>query len=262
MTVTGCSGRSAGKTVVLNYLCFLAYHISADLSVALQFGRAPLFFSDDIEWETFLVNTNLIRNQRKIVDDDRSLKVTAFIKDNLDARLYNLWADLREFSRVAHLACQTGGSLDPSMVNEAMVSTMYRLLHLSFPKSTTNQTLQLGSLAFAASIFLKGQADSRSHQRLAAKLRSALFRTDKASTVMPPEIRLWLLMILVYVSPPSVEDLWLVKMVDKVVYETKVACWLDALVMLKSVMWIDSLHNSFSKIIIEKSISRADGLSS
>lgn len=167
-----------------------------------------------------------------------------------------MWADLREFSRVANLACQTGGTLDPSMVNEAMVSTMYRLLHLPFPKPTINHTIRLGLLAFAASIFLKSQTFSRSHQRLAARLRISLFRLEKASFTLPHEIKLWLVMVLAFISLPLPEGLWLLKTIDELVQETNIARWLDARAMLKSVMWIDSLHNSPSKAIIEKSLSR------
>jgi len=237
--------------------------LRVDLSIALRFGSAPLFFSHDLSWEPYLADTNIIRRKRTNQDnnDKTTPELNTFIDSAIDTKLRKIWTDLHTFASLANLAHQTERKLEPSLVNETMVSTMYRLLHMTFPEHSINETVRLGLLAFSSTIFLQGQLFSRRYQHLIFKLRISLIQLQKTQSNESPcetpiAVSLWLTMMLSLISAPCAENLWLSGAIDQLIGEAKTTKWIDARTILKSVMWIDILHDTPGKQVIETSLSR------
>lgn len=244
-------GRSLRISRTITYL----YRV--DLSVALRFGSPPLFFSNDVRWKTYLADTNIIPRQR-IDHDEKAVKVSNFIEQNVDTKLRNVWADLATFASLANLAYQTGRRLEPSLSNETMVSTMYRLLHLSFPKLPMEEAIRLGLLAFCSTIFLQGQLLSRHYKHLVSRLRTSLEKLRNKSDAPLCAVRLWLVMMLALVSSPVSDDIWLLGWIDGILRETGSTDWDNAQSILCSIMWIGFLHDNPGRVIVEMSVSKSN----
>lgn len=232
--------------------------LRVDLSIALRFGSAPLFFSHHLSWDPYLADKNIIRRQRTNQNHDKTtLELNTFIDRTIDTKLRSIWSDLRTFASLANLAHQTERKLEPSLINEIMVSTMYRLLHLTFLHPSVNEIIRLSLLAFSSTIFLQGQLFTRRYQHLTFKLRTSLVQSQTQSPHETPlPVRFWLTMMLSLISPLCADDIWLSGAIDQLVQETKITTWIDARTMLKSVMWIDVLHDTPGKEIVETSLSR------
>jgi hypothetical protein len=131
------------QAVLLNIWSTRSFHllteIRADLTLALRTGKKPMLFSDAISWEPYIATLH-----------DTSHESPPKNFPGLDTKLRYVWADLREFTRSANLAFQTGQKMDCVLLQEILVSVLYRLQLLHVNAGSPDEAIHVGMLAFSA----------------------------------------------------------------------------------------------------------------
>jgi hypothetical protein len=220
----------------------------ADLCIALCFGCKPIFFQDGLSWDPYIATRGLIRRRRLVVVD----QVSKFIQ-TLDERVANVMKDLHEFSLIANVAYQTERKIDPSTFNEIMVSIMYRLLHLTFEIEPVNEVIRVGMITFATTIFLQWNISSQRYEYMVNLFRGALLKARASAIDLPPPIQLWLLFTWGLFTGTKFDGDWYTSWLCEVIELVQVRTWDEARKVLKSVVWIDFLHDPHGKRIFQDS---------
>lgn len=223
----------------------------ADLGLALRLGTRARLFREEIAWDCFIANRGVIRCSH----EPYQAQIDAF-GDVLDPKLGNCWKDLHAFSCMSNLAYQTTRKLSPITYSEMMISILYRLVHLSFEEGSLQEAVRIGLLTFSSTIFLTRVYMKQPYEHLFSLFRSALFKLcQSTSIVVPQPVMLWL-MILYHVvayeqpSPGDWQSVWL----GKAVSLTEVNLWPQARIILKSIMWVDFVHDVPGKKIFEAAV--------
>jgi len=194
--------------------------LRTDLGFAINNDKKPLFFSEGISWDTYIADSD-----SKSLEDRPALSSAAassrasdsgsaseqqqfrsdsppatiphrvYPTDDIpDWRLVNIWLDLREFSRAANLAFQTGRKLSAELFQEVVISAQYRLLQLpgfsndhvesseegNAPTRSIQETVfHLGMLAFSATTFLSLEGMPMRYNGLGAKVRRSVVKLSE-----------------------------------------------------------------------------------
>jgi len=226
----------------------------ADLAYALLSGHRPFLLREGLSWDCFIANRGLIQCRHQPHDTN----IRAFAETAVDARLYNALRDLHAFSCLSNLAYQTTRKLLPEMYNEMMVSILYRLTHLSFKSDPLQEAIRSGLLAYSSAIFMQRQYMGQPYDHLLKLYSNTLSRLRKATDIdLPLPIVLWLTMLSHVVAHKefSRED-WRKVWLDEAVSRAGIDTWSQAREMLKSVVWIDFIHDSLGMKVFESAILR------
>lgn len=176
----------------------------------------------------------------------------------MDSRLHNAVKDLHAFSCLSNLAYQTTRKLAQETYNEMMISIFYRLTHLSFENDLLQEVIRSGLLAFASAIFMQRQFMEQPYDRVLKLYNHALSKLRKATDVdLPIPMVLWLTMLAQLVAhvEPSHTD-WKRIWLDETVSRAGISSWSQAREMLKSVAWVDFIHDRPGKAIFESAVLR------
>ena len=229
----------------------------ADLGLALRLGRHARLFQEGIAWDCFIAYCGVIRCSHEPYE----AQIHAFA-NALDPKLGNCWKDLHAFSCMSNLAYQTTRKLSPDTYNEMMISILYRLMYLSFEDGSLQEAIRTGVLTFSSTIFLTRHYMKQPYEHLFNLFSSALFKLCQSKSIIVPQpVMLWL-MILYHVvayeqpSPGDWQSVWL----GKAVSLTKVNIWPQAHRILKSIMWVDFVHDAPGKKAFEVAVQRLERL--
>ncbi|MCJ1472564.1 hypothetical protein MMC13_001213 [Lambiella insularis] len=228
-----------------------------DLEWALLSGHRPYFLGDDFSWDCFVANRDLI--QCKHYPHDTTIH--AFAETVMDGKLYNVLRDLHAFSCLSNFAYQTTRKLSPELYNETMISILYRLTHLSFESDPFQEALRSGLLAVSAAIFMQRQFMGQSYDHLLDLYDGALYRLREATAIdIPVSILFWLTMLSHVVAHKELayED-WRHVWLDEAISHAGIGSWSQAREMLKSLVWIDFIHDQLGKKVFESAMMRRLG---
>jgi len=219
-----------------------------DVALALCFGERPLFFRNELLWSSYIAAHSLIGAGHVVTINE---ELSAFT-ETLDERLATIQKDLHEFSLISNLAYQTKRNIDPDMFNEMMVSILYRLLYLEFQVNSSSEMIRIAMVAFASSIYLRRYVARQQNNFLANSFRDALVKMQSSEARYPPAIELWLLfMFALYAGVGSRKIDWLSSRLEQTIQLLDIRTWDDAKRVLKSVMWIDFLHDPSGRAFFE-----------
>ena len=227
------------------------------MGLALRLGNRARLFREGIAWDCFIADRGVIRCSH----EPHEAQIHAFV-DALDPKLANGWKDLHAFSCMSNLAYQTTRKLSPDTYNEVMISVLYRLTHLSFEDDPLQEAIRAGLLTFSSTIFLTRHYMKQPYEHIFNLFSSALFKLcQSTSIIVPRPIMLWLMILyhVVAYKEPSPED-WLSIWLDKAVSLTRVDTWPQGHRILKSVMWVDFVHDAPGKKAFEAAIQRLERL--
>ena len=227
------------------------------MGLALRLGSRARLFREEIAWDCFIANRGVMRCSH----EPYKAHLDAFV-DALDPKFGNCWKDLHAFSCMSNLAYQTTGKLSPVTYNEMMISILYRLLHLSFEESSLQEAIRIGLLTFSSTIFLTRLYMKQPYEHLFSLFSNSLSKLCQSTSIIVPQpIMLWLMILYHMVSykQPSPED-WHSVWLGKAVSLTRVKAWPDARGILKSVMWVDFVHDAPGKEAFESAAQRLERL--
>jgi hypothetical protein len=182
------------------------------------------------------------------------------VADALDWKLGNCWKDLHAFSCMSNLAYQTTRKFSPNTYNEMMISILYRLMNLSFEQDVLQEAIRTGLLTFSSTIFLTRLYMKQPYEHLFHLFGSALFKLCQSASIMvPPAFMLWLMILyyLVAYTQPAPED-WQSVWLGKAISLTGVRVWPDAHGVLKSIMWVDFVHDVAGRKVFDAAVERLE----
>ena len=218
----------------------LIWH-SADLSYALLSGQQPRLFRDEIQWSCFIADRDLIQCSHQPHD----AYIHTFLEATVDKRLHNALRDLHTFSCISNLAYQTTRKLSPDIYSDIMTSILYRLTSLSYESDPLQEALRVGLLAISSTIFMQRQFMEHPYDNLLNLHRKSLLKLRESTDIdIPVPILLWLTMLLHVVEnkEPSLPD-WLSVWLDEVIFCAGIDSWPQAHEILRSMVWVNFVHN-------------------
>jgi hypothetical protein len=221
-----------------------------------MFGHRPLLFKEDVSWECFIAECGLIKCSHQPHD----AIVSTFAETTLDTRLHNALRDLHAFSCISNVAYQTTRKLSPDTYNEMMISILYRLTHLSFESDILQEAIRTGLLVFSSTIFMQRAFMDQPYGHLLSLYSNALSRLRKFTDIdLPVPIVLWLTMLLHVVAheEPSLVDWWTVWL-DEAILRADIKSWIQALEILRSIAWVDFIHERLGKQAFEGAMLRLE----
>ena len=205
-------------------------------------SRKPMFFSDGISWEPYIA---------KFPNTSHKSLPKHFA--SLDIKPHYIWADLREFTRSANLAFQTGQKIDCILFQEILVSIQYRLLLLDTSAGSLDEVVHLGMLAFATNVFLQMQGLALRFDMLSVRLRGCIFGLglqDLEDDDMV-EFKVWMLFVVRVSIVSESKDSWIENEMRKTLKASSLTSWEAVRERLKAYLWIDVLHDKGGKEIFE-----------
>lgn len=210
-----------------------------DLTLALRFGIKPAFFNTTIPWKPFIAHNERNCNTTETLTYKNI--ISEFI-ETLDQRLVIIWKDLTEFSKICNLATQTSHKLAPNTFSEMMTSVLYRLLGLTY-QDPVAEAIRVGMMFFAAGIFFQWRGISQRLTYLGEISRKSLLDLRTSERQVPPLVILWLLVIQTSPIPQTLPADILTAWMKETISQLQISKLKQAHPMLKSVMWIEYLHN-------------------
>lgn len=227
-----------------------------DLSAALRRGAQPVFFRENISWDVYLTTDFA----KKTALSSGPPEVSA-VMDAVDVRLRNVWLDLRTFSSMANLAHQTGRKVPTDYFAEIVTSIMYRLFHQSYQEGSLEETMRVGMLVYAAGVMFKWDRPCNVEQKqhmMPLFTDSLLSMIDDSSS--PDPLVLWLLVVWLTLAASMAEKQSLMERIEGSLHATLtrmgISKWKDVKQSLKSVLWIDVLHDRLGKVVVEQTLSQ------
>lgn len=139
-----------------------------------------------------------------------------------------------------------------------MISILYRLTHLSFTSNPIQEAIRCGLLAYSSAIFMQRQFMEQPYDHLLNCYSNSLFRLRKATDIdLPVPIVLWLTMLshVVAHKEPSHEE-WRTVWLDEAISRAGIDSWSQAREILKSVLWIDFIHDQLGNKVFQSAIPR------
>ncbi len=228
----------------------------ADLTYALLLGHRPLLFKEDISWDCFIADCGLV----KCTHQPHDAHVRAFAEVTVDTRLHNAMRDLHAFSCISNVAYQTKSKLSPDTYNEMTISILYRLAHLSFERDPLQEAIRIGLLSFASTVFMQRHFMEQPYDHLLNIYSNALLKLYESTNIdLPVPILLWLTM-LSHVAmakghlPMDWRSVWL----DEVILRAGIDSWPQLREMLRSIAWVDFIHDQLGKQAFEAAMVRLE----
>lgn len=159
---------------------------------------------------------------------------------------------------IGNLAYQTQRKIEADVFHEMLASIQYRLLHVQFDDGSPDEAMRLGMLSFATTIFLQWDGVASHYHHLSEIFKESL-RKLKSSTGIPPWLILWLLIVVCVSVFDEANDAWVQQWLAETLRLTGVQSWIEGRKALRSIMWIDLLHDRPGKVIFEEAVAKVTG---
>ncbi|KIW39419.1 hypothetical protein, variant [Exophiala oligosperma] len=224
--------------------------LKCDLCISLHTGTKPMFFNAPFR------EPNMPYPEQKILTigkspEYRDSQVRDSILHDVHYDIATSWLVLQRFCSLANLAAQSHGLMPTQLHVQTMASVTYRLLDLNqFQAKSQEEMIRLGLLAFTHHIFLQYQHLKLPYSHFQYLLERSLARKE-LSDIANPQLTLWILMVAVISIPNLAEDIWLFKSLQTLFQVCNITSWTGLRGFMKSMMWIDVLHDKPGKDIYE-----------
>ncbi|RVD89240.1 uncharacterized protein DFL_000256 [Arthrobotrys flagrans] len=221
--------------------------LRCDLGIALQCGTTPVFFLDQPFLEPLFPYPD---HTPYFTTSKVAHPVSEKFLENITPALAEAWTFLKGFSYLMNSAAESDRRLPQSTLMNAMTSTMYRLISMSFKQNSIDEAIRLGLLSFSSYIFLRWQSITLEYIHLPTVYKSSLVNLN-LSQEFPPEIMLWLLMVGAISMFGEEDNVWL-KPWLKVNFELcGVGGWGDLKGVLKGLMWVEIVLDKAGEQVYE-----------
>lgn len=194
----------------------------------------------------------------------------------LDPRLLHVWADLREFSRIANevttntTTTTTATRMPINIFSKVGSSVPYRLVHFQFQPTSPEEVLRLSMLAYAKTLvmrlkgfltrldFLANKVKPALQAQLAARL-AVRTRDGNEDEQNADRFVLWALFIVaVSLCEDNIDDdnddmqKWFRACLVQILATLPLRTWTDVKATLKKFLWVDLLHDCPARVVFER----------
>lgn len=231
---------------------------SADLEIAIGTGCKTLFHEHiSLSAHHGPSNPESIRSISRAMDPVLTEVLLDFI-GNMDLRLRAVWWDIFEFVRAVNIAKQCKRKVDSDIYLDLMISIHYRLVNIQYDLDDVHESLRLGLLAFASTLFLQWRDFKTRFEHLAQRLRSALEHLDNGDKRMPDCLSLWLHIIGPVCVLNDSETIELRPALGGYLRRLRLPSWSEVKLHMNSILWVDFLHDERGETTVKSAISSFD----
>jgi len=195
-------------------------------------GTQPRF-QQAVSWSPQIADSRLARWFPELQD---------IMNPRPDPRLLNIWADVRELTRIANSAATNKAFVTESQFRYITTSLPYRLVHLEFEPGSPSEVLRLCLLAYTKSLLIQAKGLGKNMTYLSTRLESSIRawmpRVPRGSPVL-----LWVLFmssIAIFEDMPADPDWLRCSLVQEM---TTQRSWPETLSVLSDFLWVHALHN-------------------
>jgi hypothetical protein len=229
----------------------------ADLGVALGKGCGTLFFPHDILLDFHVASPETIvlpANQTLDSDSQAYASALELFLDSLESRLRRVWVDISDFVEATNAVNKCELNIDSEVYQTAVISIHYRLVNLRFDTGDINETIRLALLSFASTLFLQWCGVKIRYSYLAQHLKIGLSLLKHNSRAIPSHLTLWMHIVGVISVFDEKEQAQLQPMLIELLRTMNLKSWDEVNLSLESVLWLNTLHDSPAKKIVEGSL--------
>lgn len=216
-----------------------------------------MFFSGCVSWDSYIPSQGrLSHSESKDSDPDPEIATSdiGHFLDRLDARLRLVWDDLTEFSRAANIATQCKLSIDTELYQEVMVSIHYRLANLRFDAGSIDETMRLAMLSFSSTLFLQWRGTRTRFEFLAQNMKTSVSLLKHHGSALPALLTLWIYIVGAVSVFDEQEQAAFQPDLTEVLQVMELKSWNQVALSLKSVIWVDVIHDHLSKQIVQAAL--------
>ncbi|KAE8369789.1 hypothetical protein BDV27DRAFT_120206 [Aspergillus caelatus] len=213
-----------------------------DLYLAAGTG-SKLRFVEDMSWGPHIAHGRLASLSPEL----------KMVHPRPDPRLLNVWADIREFSRLANKATTTGVKLAATSFLQLSRSAPYRLLSLQCVHPL-HELLRLSMLAFLKPLLIKIPGVGRKMTYLAEKLKASFLEQTFPPLVEQASLVLWSLFITCLSIFEEQDQKWLRALVIQTMDTLGLRTWADTRAVLKSFLWVDLVLDQAGERVFERCV--------
>ena len=157
---------------------------------------------------------------------------------------------MRRFCLLVNLGTQTQRLIYPEIIDQTMISVIYRLLHMKFAVGSADEAVQLGLAAFTHHIFLQWEDIKLPQYPFLAHYRNCILNLDLADGASS-SLMLWLLMIGAISMFDALGEAWLRDSLRVHAHRCQVRTWKGLQEALKSFMWVGLLDDRPGKQVYD-----------
>jgi hypothetical protein len=158
----------------------------------------------------------------------------------------NIWADLREFSRVANQATRSGTKMSTGFFCRLADTVPWRLTALRFDPASVSEMLRLCMLAYTRSMLTQIPGVGRHLSYLHQTLKPALIAHARRAMAMGPEAARFLLWAVFVAAMTVFQDFdrdWVRELAVVSAGNSGVVDWGAARAVFGGFLWTDLVHH-------------------
>ena len=160
-----------------------------------------------------------------------------------DPRLLHIWADLREFSRVANDATNSGATISAVVFSRLSTSVPNRLVNLTFDPTSLPELLRLCMLSYAKSLLIRLPGLGKKMTFLSERLEMALRAQLSMAKPEQSMLLLWALFITTLSIFEGLDAGWLRTGLAQTLSSLSLRTWAEIRGVVKGFLWMDRLHD-------------------
>jgi hypothetical protein len=171
-----------------------------------------------------------------------------------DPRLLNVWADLREFSKLVNDAAAAGTKVPTETAAQLATSVPHRLLRLQIAPDEAHafphELLRWCMLAYTKMLLIKLPGIGRKMTRLADGLRAVLTSAKAGPSLS--RLMLWGAFVASVSVFEGSDEEWLVDMIVQSLSTLGLQTWTETRAVLKGFLWIDLVFDRAAERMFDR----------
>lgn len=203
-------------------------------------GR-QLRFSQPVSWEPHIA-----------VDAATHCPELNILHPQIDQRLLNVWADLREFSKVANEATRTNVKMTPGFFSRLSQTVPYRLLAVEFDLLSNSELLRLCMLIYAKGLLTPINGFGRQLTYIIDRIKFSLLGHQIPEKEGSAELLFWALFITELFIFEAFDKEWIREMAETTISFLNLRTWEQAKSVLKRYLWIDVTFDGRGKALFSQ----------
>ena len=211
--------------------------------------RVDVWARVDLEYSTFSGEKPFLFNESSGAVQNVRLAAGVYLpmkNTSPGGRLEAVLRDTQALVMAINIAVDTKTKLQPSFFQESMVTTQYRIFFLEFSEDEwEKEALRLGMVAFGATVYFRFAGYRREYGRLGESLAEIVERHLPAEWPRP-ELLFWLLIVGSISVWKAGSQSFVLDTLRDLAYQLRIRTWTDAKAVLKSILWVDALHDELA----------------
>lgn len=211
-----------------------------DIGLAMGTG-SPTRFAENLSWSP------------QIAVEDRAMRSPELdhISPRPDPRLLNVWADMKELSRLANEAKRSRVSMPMEIFSRISTSIPYRLVHLKYNPMSMAELLRLCMMAYTKSLLVRIKGLGKRMIYLVESLDMSL-QLHTPATTENAAFLLWALFTAAMSVFEDFERAWLRHRLLETLSILGLRTWPETRDVLKRYLWIDPLHDESGQLLFHR----------